>query len=289
MQSRGPPGIYRQRPGQQSPGAQIFACRAYAEAGPVPTVMEPPIRLTLRDKAVLAGLYLSKFDSAGLARLGFSGFLQAFNVIGAALGVRPASVKNYRDEFDPLFQNERKGWHKRRMRGYCSAVLDSFGGLNLDDSTDLLKRVIYKERDLDLLAEEADEKSGADCSFAKRLMTGQAAEQYFRSTYGGIAQFGGLHIEDTTRLGCGFDFRLPTPDAFYAVEVKGMSEPRGPVTLTSKEYSVATILRARFFLFVVKNFKEVPFHEIHQDPTMGRLAFVRVEQKVTQVSWTATL
>ncbi len=58
---------------------------------------------------MLAGLYLSKFDALGLKRLGFKSFAEAFNVIGYAVGAPPASIKNYRDEFDPLFPNRRKG------------------------------------------------------------------------------------------------------------------------------------------------------------------------------------
>ena len=75
-------------------------------------------KLTLREKSILAGLYLSKFDAEGLKFLGFDNFTEAFNVIGLGLGVQPASVKNYRDEFDPLFPNERQGWHKREIRKY---------------------------------------------------------------------------------------------------------------------------------------------------------------------------
>jgi hypothetical protein len=48
-------------------------------------------------------------------------------------------------------------------------------------------------------------------------------------------------------------------------------------------------LRSRFFLFVVKNFKENPIHEIYQDPLSGKLVFSRVEQKTIQVSWTTKL
>ncbi len=55
--------------------------------------------MTTRDKLILAGLYLSKFDAAGLQRLGFESFMEAFNVIGYALGGKPARIKNYRDEF----------------------------------------------------------------------------------------------------------------------------------------------------------------------------------------------
>ena len=65
-------------------------------------------RIALREKLILVGLYLSKYDSLGLKRLGFSSFVEAFNVIGYALGSKPASIKNYRDEFDPLFPNRRQ-------------------------------------------------------------------------------------------------------------------------------------------------------------------------------------
>jgi len=246
-------------------------------------------RLSLREKAILAGLYLSKFDDEGLRRLGFESFAEAFNVIGSALGVRPASVKNYRDEFDPLFPNRRKGWHKRSIRGYCKAIYNSFGELDLEDATELIKRVIYKEHDLDVLLEEVEKNRGDDRSFAKRLITGQAAEQYFKSRYKEVSLFRDFELEDTTRLGCGFDFRLFSPTLFYGIEVKGLSGSSGSIALTDKEHSVASILKERFFLFVVKNFKENPFHEVYRDPLNGKLVFNRAEQSIVQVSWTTKL
>lgn len=245
--------------------------------------------LTRRDKSILIGLYLSKFDLEALRSLGFKSFTEAFNVLGSALGVRPASLKNYRDEFDPLFPNQRKGWHKRSIRGYCKAVYDSFGSLDLEEFTALLKRVVYKAHDLDVLVEEVERSEGEDRSFAKRLMTGQAAEQYFRAVYKQISFFKGLDLEDTTRLGCGFDFKLFSPSLFYGVEVKGLSDQGGSISLTSKEHAVASIMKSRFFLFVVKNFKENPFHELYQDPLNGKLVFGRVERRTIQVSWTTKI
>lgn len=243
-------------------------------------------KLSLREKSILAGLYLSKFDVEGLHYLGFESFTEAFNVIGLSLGVQPASVKNYRDEFDPLFPNNRKGWHKRPIRDYCKAIYDSFGGLGLEKFVSLLKQIIYKEHDLDVLMEEVERKQGEQInSFAKRLITGQAAEQYFKSKYKEIQSFKDFEIEDTTKLGCGFDFRLFSPSIFYGIEVKGLNDSSGGVALTNKEYSVASILQDRYFLFVVKNFKENPFHEMYQNPLNGELVFNRVEQKTIQISW----
>src|ERR1700674_292898 len=98
--------------------------------------------LTVRQKLILSGLYLSKFDSLGLRRLGFDNFVEAFNVIGYALGSKPASVKNYRDEFDPLFPNKRMGWHKRATRDYCLKVFEQYQDLDLDAFSGLVRSFV---------------------------------------------------------------------------------------------------------------------------------------------------
>src|SRR6202790_5830661 len=96
-------------------------------------------QVTKREKLLLVGLYLSKYDSLGLKKLGFESFAEAFNVIGYALGSKPASIKNYRDEFDPFFPNRRKGWHKRQIRAYCHKVLKENKGLDFESFTGLIK------------------------------------------------------------------------------------------------------------------------------------------------------
>jgi hypothetical protein len=84
------------------------------------------------EQPILAGLYLSKFDKAGLKKLGFDTFAEAYNVLGYAVGAPPASIKNYRDEFDPLFSNPRKGWHKRPTRDHGLKVLNEYKDLDIE-------------------------------------------------------------------------------------------------------------------------------------------------------------
>lgn len=243
-------------------------------------------KLSLREKSILAGLYLSKFDFEGLKFLGFDNFTEAFNVIGLALGVKPASVKNYRDEFDPLFPNERQGWHKREIRPYCKDIYDSFKALDIANFSNLLKEIIYENHELDVLMEQIAKKKDKESSFAKRLITGQAAEHYFKENYIKIDAFKNYQIEDTTKHGCGFDFKLYAPNLeFLGIEVKGLNNSSVGVALTNKEYSVAQMLGGRYFLFIVKNFKEVPFHDYFQNPLNSKLKFNRVETTITQVSW----
>ena len=82
--------------------------------------------MKIRDKAIITGLYLSKYSKVGLKESGFASFQEAFNILGFSLGIKPNSIKNYRDEFDPLFPNNRMGWHNRPIRDYCKYFYDEF-------------------------------------------------------------------------------------------------------------------------------------------------------------------
>jgi hypothetical protein len=241
-----------------------------------------------RDKLILAGLYLSKFDAAGLQRLGFESFMEAFNVIGYALGGKPARIKNYRDEFDPLFANTRRGWHKRPRRAYCMELLSKYDGLALDEFASLIRSFIGMDARVGELFPEESEGLSA---FASRVATGIAAERYFQTVLPDLPEFRGYSLEDTTQLGCGYDFRLsaPSTDEFLAVEVKGLGGHAGSLSLTPKEHSAATLLCERFFLFVVKNFRESPCHQIYRSPLEGPLRFRKTEQRIVQVSWLASV
>jgi hypothetical protein len=254
--------------------------------------MDPdPRRIATREKLILSGLYLSKYDSVGLRNLGFESFKEAYNVIGYAMGSQPASIKNYRDEFDPLFPNRRKGWHKRPTRNYCFKVFERYKSLDLDSFTGLVKSFVGYDENAWSEIQEKEEPPDGESYFAKRLITGLAAEQYFMSVQPNLPEFGDYVIENTTRLGCGYDFRLRTEghEDFLAVEVKGLRERMGSLSMTPKEHAMARTLGNRFFLFVVKNFRESPFHEIYQDPLSGGLQFRKSEKVTLHVSWLVTV
>jgi len=244
-------------------------------------------RLAAREKLILAGLYLSKYDSLAVKRLGFESFAEAFNVIGYAMGSKPASVKNYRDEFDPLFPNRRKGWHKRPIRNYCLRVFEEYKDLDFESFTGLIESFFGFDENVWSEVQALEGHWESESHFAKRLITGLAAEQYFESVQASLPEFVSCALENTTRLGCGYDFRLRAAASkdFLAVEVKGLKERKGSLSLTPKEYEVALALKDRYFLFVVKNFQESPFHEIFQNPLSGELRFRKNENVVIHVSW----
>jgi hypothetical protein len=250
-----------------------------------------PDRIANRTKLILTGLHLAEYDSVGLKRLGFRSFVEAFNVVGYALGSQPASIKNYRDEFDPLFPNQRKGWHKRPIRDYCLKVFEEYKSLDIELFTGLIKSFVGYDENVLSGTDAKEEKEESASGFAKRLITGLAAEHYFESVQPILPEFQGFELENTTRLGCGYDFRLhpSNHERFLAVEVKGLRELTGNLSLTPKEYEAAAAMRDRFYLFVVKNFQKSPLHEIFPDPFSCRLEFRRSERKVIQVSWLASV
>ncbi|MDR3048531.1 MAG: DUF3883 domain-containing protein [Elusimicrobiota bacterium] len=241
-----------------------------------------------RDKAILIGLYLSKFDDEGLKELGFDGINQAFNILGYSVGVKPSSIKNYRDEFDPYFPNLRKGWHKRTLREYCKKILDDFASLNFRDFTELIKSFLIQNYDIEKLTGKIEKKDKSE-SVAKRLITGKSAEEYFKIYYSTVNQFKNYELKDATNLACGFDFKLSQNTNFYCVEVKGLNLNSGNIAMTEKEFFVANKLKRQYCLFVVMNFAETPNHKFFFDPLNSDLTFKKTERKIIQINYSTLL
>ena len=135
-------------------------------------------QIAKREKLILVGLYLSKYDSLGLRKLGFSTFVEAFNVIGYALDSKPASIKNYRDEFDPLFPNRRQGWHKRPIREYCLKLFEEYKGLDVETFTGLVKSLVGYDENLWSEVRAEGQKDESESSFGEAYH-GSCSEHYF--------------------------------------------------------------------------------------------------------------
>jgi hypothetical protein len=251
--------------------------------------------LTHRARQILCGLFLSKFDQEGLKYLGFDSFAEAFNVLGYSLQAKPASIKNYRDELDPYFPNARMGWRKRPLREHCQSILEAYSHVELLELGELIKGFLLPvveaesipevKRVLDLQHPEPS------TSFAKRLITGKAAEQYFLAHYSGMMEFAESTVTDTTAWGCGFDFKVMRPqcDSFSAVEVKGLSAMCGQIQMTELEFAMAEALQDRYYLVLVRNFVETPFHNVIINPVKSSIQFTKVERKEIRLSWNANI
>ncbi len=220
-----------------------------------------------------------------MSRLGFKSFTEAFNVLGFSIGIKPASIKNYRDEFDPIFPNKRQGWHGRPLRNNCAEIYEEYKECGIENMLATIVRFAGSTVNFET------ETDGKTDIFAKRLLTGRAAENFFMENYRNEKVFHNTTAENVTHTGCGYDFSLHNTDSkkTFAVEVKGLSTLSGGIVLTEKEHSVGGKLADSYFIYVVKNFNETPFAVIIRDPINSELVFKRQERKIVQVSWNATV
>lgn len=237
-------------------------------------------QLTERDKGIVCGLFLAKWDRVGLARLSFKTFKEAYNVLGYALGIAPNSIKAYRDDMDPYFSNKRIGRRNREIRQYVERIYDEYKEHELDEFASM----IAKFTGVDF----AEPPPGEDpSSFAKRLLTGVAAENFFLDNYNKHRAFKSASVRDMTKAGCGYDFSVH-PSAggdVLAVEVKGIGQKQGGILMTEKEYDVASFLSERYFLYVVTGMDVVPSAVVYKNPVVSSLSFKRMERSVSQISW----
>ena len=152
----------------------------------------------------------------------------------------------------------------------------------------MIKSFVIKDYEIEKLVEKVEKKDRSE-SVAKRLITGKAAEEYFKINYQLVSNFDGFEIKDTTNLACGFDFRLSLDLSFFCVEVKGLNTNSGSISMTEKEFLMAKSLRDKYCLFVVANFREKPNHQHFFDPLNSGLSFKKTEREVIQINYSTLI
>ena len=246
-------------------------------------------------KLMLAGMFLSKFNRQGLAALGYKSLQEAYNSFALAVGGKPSSVKLYMQEFDPYFPNTRRGWCNRSIRPTRQNLIDEFGCLDIDEFSELVRSQFAGDSDIDLAVGRAAVAAGVKgddtSTFARRMMTGLAAENFFEENYQDVPHFKDCTVQRTSMFGCGFDFKLMPPKEgdFLAVEVKGLRTPVGQIQLTEKEFKMARYLSKRFYLYVVTDFAHLPKPRVIENPLDAGITFEERAVKSEQRVWVAQI
>jgi hypothetical protein len=246
--------------------------------------------------ALFVAYYISRFDEEAYRRLGFETKKAAHESIARRLGVKASTVKNMRDEFDPIHDNPRKGWHKRPLRPSRQKVVEMVG--ELDERTlyeivrDILEDASFRGADdvRDIVREiiEADATSSREsASPAARLRTGRMAENFFLEHYEATRQPLSGILHDTRLRACGYDFEIEgTSDTAY-VEVKGTAGQSGGVLFTDKEWHVAAEMRDTYVVALVRNLARTPNIHFIWDPTAALEPRQRLYTTVRR-SWEVT-
>ena len=183
---------------------------------------------------MLAGYYLSRIDEAAYQRFPGSTQADVHDYLADIIGVPASSVKLWRDEFDPIHPNSRKGWHRRRMAPSRVRMAEMLEGVSdtgvyrlLDDcirnpDTDVIEMLRQAER-------ANDEAAQAPSS---RGVTGARAEELFVEWFeSGQSIFDGP-MKDCRLLQCGYDYEARFNGDVVFVEVKGLKGENGGVLLT---------------------------------------------------------
>lgn len=208
--------------------------------------------------------YLARFDKLALANLGYKNWESAFIDISRKLDVKKHSVRNWRDEFDPLF-GYRAGWYQRPMSPSRTNVALALENLDEPEIRNIVEDILSGEIDNEidnlkhlLVIADDDKGEGESKSFVPRGPTGKKAEEFF-------LEYHRLHslpiageLIDTRDLGCGYDFEIIMNQARHFVEVKGLATNQGGILLTNKEWKKAKEEGNNYTICLVSNLSETP-------------------------------
>jgi hypothetical protein len=236
---------------------------------------------------MLAGYYLSRFDSVAYKRFPRTSQAEVHTYLADRIGVPASSVKLWRDEFDPIHPNSRKGWHKRRMAPSRVRMAEMLEGVSEAGVYRLLEDCMQNPvTDVIAMLEQADtEQDDTAEAPSSRGVTGVRAEQLFVDWFGSEQTIFNGPLKDCRQLQCGYDFEVHFEGGLVFVEVKGLKGEIGGVLLTDKEWSTANNAGDKYFLVLIRNVdSSSPQVEVFRNPA----ANLQPEQCVTtviQVSW----
>lgn len=247
---------------------------------------------TKQKLALIIAFYFSKYDRKAVEDLGFKSFSEAFREIGRILDVKPASIKQMREQFDPYHENTRVGWYQRPLSRSRRDVMNQYGGLSeaalrviIEDILDTkTKNEVINENYIIYIAEDETTVKEASTAYTTRGITGKAAEDLFLELYnkGEINGFT-IPLKDTREHGTGYDFEMTTaPD--YVFEVKGLRAVSGGVLFTDHEWKVAQNLRGKYFVVLLSNLDEDMQISIVRNPYENLKPQMRMHA-TTQISW----
>ena len=245
-------------------------------------------RLRLDTEAIVVGYAMSRLDRDYLSGRNFDTWDQAFFEAANALSAPPATFKHLRDEFDPIHTNSRSGWHKRNLRQSRQRVLDELKDVTDDALMELIDRIMKGEQAS--VAEAIDSLAvvtNVAHNVAERLLTGRLAEQYFLQESLPLVQVPSQNILDFRQSACGFDFGVQgRPE--WAIEVKGMKQPKGEILFTDREWFEAKIRQDNYWVVVVGNLIAEPTARIIRNPH-SELTVRSTYRRSIVVEWHSTV
>ena len=239
-------------------------------------------------EAIIVAYAMSRFDEKFLQKFGYGSWRDAFSATGSRLGVRPASMKNLRDEFDPIHPNARRGWHKRPLRPNRQRVLGEFCDASDEAVFEIVSRLLAGDKEVE---DQVTKPMAVDRdpvqNVAERLRTGRLAEEFFLENSEQICGVGPKLLLDCRDQACGFDFGVEGQDRL-AIEIKGLKALRGAILFTDSEWNQANRRAADYWLVVVGGIDRQPRGRLITDPVSALKAISSI-RRTSVVAWKANV
>jgi hypothetical protein len=244
----------------------------------------PRSRQLIEYESLIVAYAMSRLDRRFLEALALPSWSAAFKAIGSQIDTKPASLKNLRDEFDPVHDNTRRGWSNRPMRPSRQRVIAEFSELSDDGLMEIISRILARDP---VVTNEVVEPLAASRSrldnVADRLRTGRLAEEFFLRESKNICGISSNEILDRRNDAQGFDFGV-TSRSSLMIEVKGLSVAAGDILFTDMEWNVAKKTRKEYWLVVIGCLPDQPLPKLFVDP-FACLRIRSIVERCTRVSW----
>ena len=206
--------------------------------------------------------------------MGFGTITATHKEVGKILGVNANSVRNMRDEFDPLHDNPRAGWYQRPCPPSRAKVVEAFQDLPEEELRDVVLEILTNPKfaksddfsDIVNQISKREKKQQGKRVFIVRGPTGRKAEEAFIAYHRGTKSPLHGRLTDMRDYGCGYDFEITDGVEKIQVEVKGLDGASGGVVFTSKEWGVAKKNGKSYFLAVIRNVSGTPTVQLIRNP-----------------------
>ncbi len=240
-------------------------------------------RTRLETKSLLIGYAMSRLDEEYLAQRKLDTWRQAFSEASQALSEPAANFKNLRDEFDPVHQNPRQGWHKRKLRPNRERIMNEFAEVSDDALMEVVSRILQQDEEAIIEAIDAlAVVNRVPANVAERLLTGRRAEEYFLQHCFSLIDVHQDSIIDLRQSAGGFDFGVQG-NPQKAIEVKGLKPMSGSVLFTDREWLEAKFRQDNYYLIVVGNLISDPVARVICNPYHYLQAICTIQTSVSAV------
>lgn len=242
----------------------------------------------LETEAIVIGYAMSRLDRAFLSSFEVRSWKSAFSLAAKAIGVRESSLKNLRDEFDPIHNNLRKGWWDRSIRTSRQRVALELGEVSDDALLELVRKIINRDNEAtDVAIDALTPENNVASAVAERLLTGRRAEEYFLKNSYEIVGVKSENLVDYRINASGFDFAINSSDG-RVFEIKGIKDKKGDILFTDREWLEAERRSKNYILVVIGQLKSTPVSKVIIDPR-NTLKVTCVWQQTISASWRSTV